>query len=340
MRQTDFARILTRFLSEYLPGQRNVSINTIKSYRDTFKQFIMFYELELNTKPEHITFNKITAETIRKFMLWLEEYRRVSINTRNQRLAAIHSFYRYTQFEQPEIMLECQKILGIPFKKGERKIINYLSQECLKYLLEQPDITKKKGRRDLTLIATLYDTGARVQELIDLKVVDVRLTKPATIMLTGKGNKKRCVPIMERTKNLLENYMIENLLLENGNQVHPLFYNSRRHPFTRSGIAYILEKYLKQARICYPEIIFPNKIHPHMIRHTKAMHLLEAGVNLIYIRDLLGHVNVTTTEIYMRVSTEIKRKVLENAYTEIVTQDVPVWEEDTDLLNWLRNFCR
>ena len=189
-------------------------------------------------------------------------------------------------------------------------------------------------------MSTLYDTGARVQEIIDLKTGDVRLTKPATITLTGKGSKKRCVPIIGKTRDLLDNYMNENCLLDNGNQNHPLFYNSSRHPFTRPGITYILQKYLKQAKKSHPEVLFPNSIHPHMVRHTKAMHLLEANVNLIYIRDLLGHVNVTTTEIYMRSNTETKRKALESAYMEVVTQDILVWYEDTDLLNWLQEFCR
>lgn len=339
MKQTDFAKGLTRFLSEYLPGQRNLSTNTIKSYRDTFKQLLIFCDLELSIKPEHLTFDKMKAETIRDFLQWLEKTRNVSINTRNQRLAAIHSFYRYTQSEHPESLLECQRILGIPFKKREKKMFDYLSQDSLKYILEQPDTTKKRNRRDLTIMATLYDTGARVQELIDLKTSDVRLTKPATIILTGKGNKKRCIPIMEKTRNLLENYMKENRLLENGFQDHPLFYNSNKHKFTRPGITYILEKYLKQAKES-SEILFPDSIHPHILRHTKAMHLLEAGVNLIYIRDLLGHVNVTTTEIYLRANTETKRKALESAYMEVVIQDVPVWDEDTDLLSWLQDFCR
>ena len=340
MKQTDFARTLTRFLSEYLPAQRNVSTNTIKSYRDTFKQLLIFYDVELNIKPEHLTFDKIKAETMRDFLHWLEKTRNVSINTRNQRLAAIHSFYRYTQSEHPEILLECQRILGIPFKKRGKKTFDYLLQESLKYILEQPDTAKKRDRRDLTIMATLYDTGARVQELIDLKTSNVRLTKPATIILTGKGNKKRCVPIMGKTRNLLENYMEENRLLEKGYQDHPLFYNGSRHPFTRPGITYILQKYLKKAKESHPEVLFPDSLHPHMIRHTKAMHLLEAGVELIYIRDLLGHVSVTTTDIYLRTNTETKRKALESAYTEVVTQDIPVWYEDTDLLSWLQDFCR
>lgn len=340
MKQTDFARTLTRFLSDYLPSQRNVSTNTIKSYRDTFKQVLMYFDSELNIKPEHLTFEKIIAEKIKGFLLWLEKTRNVGINTRNQRLAAIHSFYRYTQSEHPEIILECQRILGIPFKKREKKTVEFLSRESLKYILEQPDTSREKGRRNLTLMATLYDTGARVQELIDLKIRDVRLTKPATITLTGKGNKRRSVPIMEKTRKLLENYMKENRLLENGKQDHPLFYNSNKRPFTRPGITYILEKYLKQAKETQSGILFSDRLHPHMVRHTKAMHLLEAGVNLIYIRDLLGHVNVTTTEIYLRANTETKRKALEAAYIEVVPQDIPVWDEDTDLIKWLQDFCR
>ncbi len=340
MKQTDFARTLTHFLSDYLPSQRNVSINTIKSYRDTFKQLLLFFEIERRVKPEFLTFDKIKVEHIRDFLSWLEKTRNVSISTRNQRLAAIHSFYRYTQSEHPEIILECQKILGIPFKKKPKNTVEYLSQECLKYILEQPDVSKKKGRRNLTIMATLYDTGARVQELIDLKTSDVRLMKPSTITLTGKGNKSRSVPIMDKTKELLKSYLEENKLLENGRQDHPLFYNNNKRPFTRPGIAYILNKYLDQAKLSHTEMIFPNRLHPHMIRHTKAMHLLEAGVNIIYIRDLLGHVNVTTTEIYLRANTETKRKALEAAYMEVVTQDIPVWSEDTDLLKWLQDFCK
>ncbi|MFB5198606.1 site-specific integrase [Neobacillus sp. KR4-4] len=340
MKQTDFARTLTRFLSDYLPSQRNVSVNTIKSYRDTFKQVLLFFDFELNIKPEHLTFKKIKAEKIRDFLLWLEKSRNVGINTRNQRLAAIHSFFRYAQSEHPENIFECQKILGIPFKKRQIRTVEFLSQESLRYILEQPDTNEKRGRRDLTLMATLYDTGARVQELIDLKTRDIRLAKPATITLTGKGNKRRSVPIMDKTRVLLENYMKENKLSENGKQDYPLFYNSNRRPFTRPGITYILEKYLKQAKETHSDVLFSDRLHPHMIRHTKAMHLLEAGVNLIYIRDLLGHVNVSTTDIYLRANTEIKRKALEDAYMEVVSQDTPVWDHDTDLLKWLEEFCR
>ncbi len=340
MKQTDLAKTLTQYLSQYLPGQRNVSTNTIMSYRDTFKQLLIFCDTEMNISPEYLTLSKIKAETIQNFLFWLEKSKRICINTRNQRLAAIHSFYRYVQTENPEFIFECQKILGIPFKKREIKTIDYLHQDSLKVLFEQPDTNTQKGRRDLTMMVLLYDTGARVQELIELKVGDIRLAKPATILLTGKGRKMRAVPIMGKSCDLLKNYLEENHLLDNGKQNYPLFYNSNRQPFTRPGITYILEKNLKKAKDLNPNILFPDKLKPHMMRHTKAIHLLEAGVNLIYIRDLLGHVNVSTTELYARTNSELKRKALESAYMEVVTQDVPVWDEDIDLLNWLREFCR
>jgi len=209
----------------------------------------------------------------------------------------------------------------------------------LAYLFEQPDTSTKRGRRDLALMVVLYDVGARVQELIDLKVCDVRLSQPAMITLTGKGNKKRNIPIMAKTRIILGGYMEENHLLENGRQQNPLFYNSRYQAFTRPGITYILDKYFKKAKLSHIDEVFPDKLHPHMLRHSKALHLLESGVNLVYIRDLLGHVSVTTTEIYLKFDTELKRKALEAAYPQVSIQDAPAWEENTDILQWLQNLC-
>jgi len=340
MKQTDFAKSLTNFLTKYLAGQRNLSTNTIKSYRDTFKQLLLYLKDKANISPEYLTLNGLKKERIEDFLCWLEKNKKVSINTRNQRLAAIHSFFRYVQSENPEVLFECQRILGIPFKKREIKSIEFLTKESLEYIFQQPDLNTFKGRRDLTMMVTLYDSGARVQELIDLKVRNVRLTAPATLLLSGKGRKQRYVPIMEKTKGLLENYMIEAKLLKNGKEDHPLFFNSNHRPFTRPGITYILEKFLKNAKDKNPKILFPDKLKPHMMRHTKAIHLLEAGVNLIYIRDLLGHTSVITTEHYAKVNSQLKRKALEAAYIEVVPDDIPNWTEDQELLSWLHNFCK
>jgi len=267
MKHTDLAKTLTRFLSEYLAGQRNLSTNTIKSYRDTFKLILLFFREELNIKPEHLTFSKMGIEPIFGFLDWLEKTRKVSISTRNQRLAAIHSFYRYAQMENPELLLECQRVLNIPFKKKLTKPVDYLMPDALKAILKQPDLGTRKGRRNLVLMAILYDTAARVQELIDLKVRDVRIDSPSVITLTGKGNKTRYVPIMSKTHLLLKNYMEEHKLNENGKQDHPLFYNSRHHKFTRLGITYILKKYFISANEKNKNIVFPRKIHPHMLRN-------------------------------------------------------------------------
>ncbi|MGV8146279.1 MAG: tyrosine-type recombinase/integrase [Alkaliphilus sp.] len=278
MKQTDFAKALTKFLSQYLPGERNVSPNTIKSYRDTFKQLLFFCRVELKINSEYLTFKDLESNKIRSFLVWLEKTRKASINTRNQRLAAIHSFYRYTQSENPEIMFECQKILGISFKKREIKPIEYLTQDSLKILFLKPDTKKSKERRNLIIMVLLYDAGAKVQELIDLKVRDVRLAEPATITLIGKGKKNRHVPIMGKTCDLLKQYMDESHLCDNGKQNQPLFSSSNNKPFSRPGITYILAKTLAKARESNPQRIFPKKLTPHMLRHTKAVHLLEAGI--------------------------------------------------------------
>jgi site-specific recombinase XerD len=156
MKQTDFAKTLARYLTDFLPGQRNVSVNTIKSYRDTFKQYLMFMQEEQRIRSEKISFVSVTTLSIKNFLQWLETSKKVGISTRNQRLAAIHSFIRYAQTENPEILFESQKILGIPFKKKQQQTIPHLSKDQMAYLLEQPDTSTKRGRRDLALMAVLY----------------------------------------------------------------------------------------------------------------------------------------------------------------------------------------
>jgi len=295
---------------------------------------------EKNIYPERLEFKDIKAQTIVEFLLWLEKNNQISISTRNQKLAAIHSFYRYALSEYPDNLFEMQKILNIPFKRKSQPAVSYLTKEEMKLILDQPDVRNRKGRRDLALMAILYDTGARVQELIDLWVKDVRLHPPATVTLTGKGSKTRCVPIMSNTVQLISKYMDDFNLKSNARQRSPLFFNSRGEKFTRPGICYILNKYFEEAKKNNPGIMLADSIHPHMFRHSKAVHMLESGINLIYIRDFLGHVSITTTEIYLKTETELKRSVLEQSYPDVVTQDIPEWKDDTELLQWLNDFCR
>lgn len=333
MKPTDFAKALSHYLAVYLPGQRNVSSNTIKSYRDTFKLFLLFCKQDCNLSIERLGLSRIDKTLVLGFLEWLEKARINSVSTRNQRLACIHGFYRYMQLEDPVGLLSYQQILSIPIKKMQQPTINYLTPDALKLILAQPDPSKANGRRDLTLLCVLYDTGARVQELVDLRFGDVRLDPPAILTLTGKGRKKRQIPIMSNTETLLKQYMDEAFSIQEGMQDHPLFFNRQRGKMTRAGISFILDKYVSQARA--KSSIIPSKVTPHVIRHTKAMLLLQAGVNLIYIRDLLGHVDIATTEIYARADTEMKRKALEKAYPEIVTENLPHWQKDEPLLSWL-----
>lgn len=339
MRTTDFAKYLTDYLSIYLPGQRNLSPNTISSYRDTFKLLLLFCREEKGISPEHLTLSNIDDDLILAFMFWIETERKCSIATRNQRLAAIHAFFRYVQAQTPERLLMHQRILSIPLKKTGKPAVAYLTTEELEAILQQPDRKTPAGRRDLLLLTVLYDSGARVQELINLLVRDIRFTQPATITLKGKGRKVRHVPLMSRTAVLLKDYLEERRLTDADRLDYPVFFNSRRQKLTRAGVSYIVNKYVKAVKEQH-DILLPNKVSPHVFRHTKAMHLLQANVNLVYIRDFLGHSSVTTSEIYSRADARMKRLALEQAYSPTVVEDVPAWQDDQDLLSWLQKICQ
>lgn len=338
MKPTDFARFVTRFLTDYLPRQRNLSSHTIKAYRDAF-QLLLIYCRDVCKMPiESMCLKQFNKTLILNFLLWLESDRENSISTRNQRLAALHAFFRYVQYEAPEQLMLCQQIISIPFKRSAKPIICYLTHDQIKLILAQPNTSCFSGRRDLLLLSLLYDTGGRVQEIADLTVRCVRIESPATITLTGKGNKTRCVPLMGKTAEMLRIYLQECKLTTPDKYENPVFFNKQRNQLTRVGISYILSKYVDMARATSSDL--PIKISPHVLRHTKAMHLLEAGVNIIYIRDLLGHASVTTTEVYAKANPEMKRIALEKAYQELAPEIHESWEDNTSLVSWLQQICR
>jgi integrase/recombinase XerD len=337
MKPTDFSKSLTDFLSKYLPGERGMSANTINSYKTSFILFIGFFESQKKIRINKLSLKDITKECIVEFLEWLQRERKCSDSTRNVRLAAIHSFFNFLQYEVPENINEWQKILSIKVKKVKKGTMNYLTIEGVKLLFAQPDLSTKKGMRDLTMLALMYDSAARVQEVIDLTASSVRLTKPYTIKLVGKGNKARIVPLMDQQVVHLKNYMEMNHLLEPHVNMHPLFYNSRREKLTRAGVHYILQNYVRAARMKDQKLV-PEKISPHSLRHSKAMHLLQAGVNLVYIRDILGHESVQTTEVYARVDSKQKREAIEKAYADVIKKEKPLWTNNDNLLEWLKNF--
>ncbi len=329
---TDFAVFLHRFLTAHLAGLRGCSPNTVASYRDTFKLLIVFFRDGKSIPPEKLTLDYIDDAAITEFLNWLETSRHNSISTRNQRLAAISSFYRWMQSQDPTRMACCQDILAIPAKRQAQPAVNHLTVEQTRRLLAQPDRSTRRGRRDATLLATLYDTAARVQELADLTVRGIRLEPPPLAAVTGKGGKTRHVPLGENTAALLNAYLAEHRLNRPGHDDDAVFVNQHGSKLSRGGIAWIIRKY--QSKTGDPTLASAD-LSPHVLRHSKAMHLYEAGVPLPYIRDILGHVDLSTTEIYARASTEAKRRALEAAYADIVTSDLPEWNQDPGLLNWL-----
>ena len=296
MGPTDFAHSLTQFLSVYLPEQKNVSSNTIRSCRDNFKLLLRYFEGCEGISPEKMTMAHLTPKRIIAFLGWLETERGCGVATRNLRLTAVHSFFRYSQAEFPESLLHFQQMMAIPVKKGAQRLVDHLAPEGIRVLLEQPDRSGPRGRRDLVMLSTLYDIGARVQELINLSVGDFIPGAQATLVLTGKGHKTRRVPLMTNTAGLLVAYIAEHHLDAPHKKTFPLFANRQHTRLIKEGVAYVLGKYAAQAHQISEFV--PLKVHCHMLRHSKAVHLLQAGVNLIYIRDFLGHSDIKTTEIY------------------------------------------
>ena len=337
MKPTDFSKYISDFLSRYLAGERGASINTINAYRDTFVLLLTFIEGQRLIKLEKLTLNDINKETIMAFLDWIQSERNCGNATRNLRLAAIHSFYKYLQYQSLDNLYESQRILSIRPKKLAKEAIGYLSVNGIKMLLQQIDTTTKKGRRDLALLSLMYDTGARVQEVIDLTPSMLYLHKPATIKIIGKGNKARLVPMLDAQTMHLRNYLKEYQMDNPVAKLHPLFTNSRKEKLTRSGINYILQKYMKMARDV-DQTVIPEKVSCHSLRHSKAMHLLQAGVNLVYIRDILGHVSVQTTEIYARADSKHKRLALEKAYVDVNPDEEPTWVNNENLISWLKKF--
>ena len=331
---TDFAVSLRRFLTDHLAGLRGCSPNTIVSYRDAFKLLICYFRDERSILPERLTLELIDVDTITAFLTWLRTSRHNSPSTCNQRLAAISSFFSWMQFQDPARMACCQDILQIPSSKHDQPAIAHLTVEQTRLLLALPDRATRQGRRDATLLATLYDTAARVQETADLTVRDLRLKDPAMIALTGKGNKTRHVPIDANTAALLGAYLAERQLDRPGHDDRPVFFNQHHAKLSRGGIAWILHKY--QGQTADPTLT-NAQLSPHVLRHSRAMHLYDAGVPLPYIRDILGHVDLSTTEIYARASTEAKRKALEAVYDQVVSAELTEWDQDPELLSWLAN---
>lgn len=339
MKTTDFASFLNRYFNHFLINERGSSPRTVETYRYAFIQLIEFFEEQKKMRPEFIEIKDINRENIVSYLSWLENIKKVSISTRNHRLAALRCFTAFLKYERPECLNAVTQIHSIKLKKHPHKEISFLNPAGMKLLLDQINRLNKVGNRDFTMIYLMYTTGIRVSELIDIRGSDISLNNPKTIIIRGKGGKIRHVPVISRTASILEQYLKANDCLKLNHLDQFIFLNHSGEKFTRQGVNFMLSKYAKIARKHDPSLI-PIDCSPHKIRHSFAMALVEEGVDLIIVRDLLGHSSVTTTEMYAKVSSAKRRKAIETASKELVQHEDAIWENNTNLKDWLRGLTK
>lgn len=336
MKTTDFAKYLTSFLGQYLPVECGVSKNTITTYSYTFTLLIQYFSTVENIAPEHLTLETLTYQRITGFLDWIESERKCSIATRNARLGCLHSFFNYLQYNNVQGLAQWQRLRSIKSKRIATPEMAYLDVEETKQLLKQPDLHTKKGRRDFALIGLMYDSACRVQEIIDLTPSCLRFDTTTTLVINGKGNKTRIVPLDSSQVHNLRQYMTEANLLNPINSQRPLFPNPQGGKLSRMAILNIIKKYADMAR-AQNTGHFPQDIGCHTLRHSKAMHMLEAGINLVWIRDFLGHSSTTTTEVYARASSKMKEEALAKLDPGILKKGKSSWQDNKELLSYLKS---
>jgi len=318
IRPNKLGTCIVRFFQEYLPTLRGMRLHTIRSYRDAVVLFLRFAAALCHRGVEDLDMDDFTAEHVGKFLTSLEIERHNSIATRNARLAAIHTLARFLASEQLEHLAELQRILGIPFKHGARNApIEYFESDEVEALLNSIDRTTGQGKRDYALFALMFNTGARVQEVLDLRVRDVRVDPPSQVRLRGKGGKDRACPIWAHTAALLRELSLRSP--QSSESEAFLFTNHHGAQLTRFGVRYLLKKYVA-ASIPVVSTLQEKQLHPHSLRHTTAVHLLKAGVDFATISQWLGHATLNTTMVYARADLDIKRQALAQVFPEVFGQ--------------------
>lgn len=307
--------VLQRYFCEYLINQRRLSACTVAAYRDSFKLLLAFLERQFGLKPDDLRVDSIDAERVLAFLDDLERRRHNCVRSRNARLAAIRSFFRFATAADPLLLPIAQRILAIPSKRFEREVVGYLQAHQVQALLDAPDMSTRTGLRDRVLVTLMYNTGARVSELAALKVGDLTLATGGAVHLRGKGRKQRSVPLWRETVRLLRNWLKRMPSTPDA----PVLPNSRGGHMTRSGIDQRLRVVLERAAKKDPTL---SKIHlsPHTIRHTTAMHLLQSGVDLSVIAMWLGHEDIETTHQYLDADLETKKRALDRLPSPAVRQ--------------------
>ena len=321
------------FFENHLASQRNLSGNTIQSYRDAMKIFLAFAATTQKKPAAQLLVGDIDEPLVTCFLTHLERSRKNSIQTRNHRLVVLRRFFGYVASREPAFLDACRKVLTIPRKRGAvRPEIDYLDRDEIKALLDAVDRTTRIGQRDYALLLFLYNSGARVQEAADAQIGWVEFQKPFRVEILGKGRKWRTCPLWENTIRALRD-LNRDVGSHQGSERH-LFLDRLGDPLSRSGIADIVEKYRRRAAESQPSLR-SRKVTPHTIRHTTAMHLLQSGVDVNVIRAWLGHVSLSTTNRYVEIDLQMKAKALEACEGVAGRATAPRWKSNLDILAWL-----
>ncbi len=326
------ARVLRGFFADHLPRVRGSSPHTVLSYRDTLVLFLRFVADRRKRSVSQLDLGDLDPPEVLAFLEHLETNRHNLAATRNVRLAAIHAFFRYCATADPARVEHCQRVLAIPFKRTGSRPIQYLEYDEIQAVLASVDRTTADGRRDYALLATMFNTGARVQEIVTLCVRDLQLEALPQVRLYGKGRKERWCPLWPQTAEILRAW-----LREPGRDIspdRPLFCNHRGERLTRFGVRYLLRKYCARAKVTKPSL-GRKRLHPHSMRHSSAVHLLRSGVEITTISQWLGHASVATTNRYATVDLEMKRKAIEQARPTDFGSGPASWRTDASILDWL-----
>lgn len=332
---TALARTLRDFFTDYLPGLKGLSPHTVRSYRDALVLLLRYLAVSTRRDPAALDLDVVTPEVVIGFLAHLEKDRRNSVATRNVRLAAIHAFFRFVAAQLPDRLEQAQRILGVPFKRARSEPIDYLEYDEIEAVLNQVDRSTKEGRRDYALVALMFNSGARVQEVLDLRPQDLQLERPFQVRLRGKGRKVRICPLWPQTAQVLRAFCAERQLDLYSNA--PLFLNQWGRQLTRFGVRYILAKHCQRAKAAVPNLS-RKKLHPHSMRHSTAVHLLKAGVDLATISHWLGHASINTTNKYATIDLQMKREAIARVQPPGNGLQTPKsWRSDASILEWLES---
>lgn len=330
MKSTSLALLLHAFFHEWMGKQRNLSQHTVCSYRDTWKLFLRYSSDRKRRQIAQLSLADLQAKDVLAFLEHLEQDRKVSIGTRNCRLAALHSFFAFVARREPLAIAQCSEIASIPVKKMSRPAMCYLDAEEITAILREPDRSSLEGQRDHALLALLYNTGARIQEALDVCPRAIRFESPAQVELLGKGRKSRICPLWPETVDILK-ALLKRLPRADD---EPIFVNRYGQPLGAAGVRFKLKQYVEAAARHLPALA-RKRVTPHTWRHSVGVQLVAAGVDVTVIRNWFGHSRLDTTNHYARANLETKRKALDQVDPTTKPDSPPRWRRDPEILTWL-----